>query len=457
VREKLTGACAALSIAALFLAFAGDAIGAYFTPDDLMNVYGAWFRPWETDRPLGAAFYRVLYAAFGLNPLPYRVGCFVLLVLNLGLLYGFCRRLTGSREAAAFACLLGAYHAHLADLYYSTGTVYDLLCYTFYYGAFLYYLNVRGDGNGPAPRQSIGVLALYICALLSKEMAVTLPLMLVLYDLIYLRRPPLEWLRREARIHWPMLAVTAAYIGRKLTAPGGMTWNPAYQPHFTLTTLMAGWKHYLTDLFYGHIALNHFKIALLWVVLLGIALAARNRALVMGWLVMFLGALPVIFIASRGFYAIYLTLPGWYLFFAAALVSLRVKAVRTWKTPIPRPILQAATFLAAAAVLAPLHWARKPAASSWVPDAQASVRGAIESVRRYGQPVPRGASVLFLDDPYPPEDYTLTFVFHLLYRDSTIVVHRVKALPGPPTQSGYDLVFRLEHGELTRVGDRAVR
>src|ERR1035437_7365714 len=113
---------AALVIVGVFLAFAGDGLRAYFTPDEMMNLYGAWFRPLaESDRPVGALFYRALFDAFGLNPLPYRIACFAILSANLTLLYILCLRLSGSREVAALACLLGAYHAHLADLYYSTG------------------------------------------------------------------------------------------------------------------------------------------------------------------------------------------------------------------------------------------------------------------------------------------------------------------------------------------------
>src|SRR5438105_10862432 len=75
---------ATLTIAVLFLIFAGDGLATYFTPDDMMNLYGAWFRPLaEQDRPLGALVYRCVFAGFGLDPLPYRILCFALLSLNL--------------------------------------------------------------------------------------------------------------------------------------------------------------------------------------------------------------------------------------------------------------------------------------------------------------------------------------------------------------------------------------
>jgi hypothetical protein len=73
--------------------------------------------------------YRVLFGLFGLDPFPYRVVCFVLLLANLVLLYIFCKRLAASAEVAALACLLGAYHAHLADFYYASAASFDLLCF----------------------------------------------------------------------------------------------------------------------------------------------------------------------------------------------------------------------------------------------------------------------------------------------------------------------------------------
>ena len=86
----------------------------------------AYFSP--SYRPLGGIFYRPLFAGFGLNPLPFRIACFTLLILNLGLAWWLARLLTHSTEIAALSTLLGAFHPRLVDLYWSTGTIYDILC-----------------------------------------------------------------------------------------------------------------------------------------------------------------------------------------------------------------------------------------------------------------------------------------------------------------------------------------
>jgi hypothetical protein len=97
----------------------------------------------------------------------------------------------------------------LADLYYSTGSVYDLLCFTFYYAAFLSYLRFRAKASPLGWRHILVVLFLYLCALAAKEMAVTLPLFLLLYELLH--QPPRRtwtsvrhWLFEHARTLTPM-------------------------------------------------------------------------------------------------------------------------------------------------------------------------------------------------------------------------------------------------------------
>src|ERR1035437_6379801 len=468
---------AALVIVGVFLAFAGDGLRAYFTPDEMMNLYGAWFRPLaESDRPVGALFYRALFdafglnplpyrparfallsphpalpyllspplfAAFGLNPLPYRLACFAILSANLALLYVLCRKLSSSREVAALACLLGAYHAHLADLYYSTDTVYDLLCFLFYFLALICYAEVCSRAW---PWRTL-VLTMYLVALAAKEMAVMLPVFLALYDLIY--DPPAPnlaatraWTGRELRRLSPFAVVTVGYILLKTVGPGRVTANSDFLPRVSWQVLIDGWKHYAFDLFYGAIAFTGPRVVLLWAVLLAIVLALRKRDLLFALCVILIGILPVVLIPERGFYAVYLTLPGWYLFAAQTLTSTRDRLLPAGTAARP-----AILFLLVAACLVPLHWRQKPRGKAWVAEAHQSVRGVLEPLRQFT--VPRGAKVLVLDDPFPKEDFILTFMFRLTFRDDEIQVRRGKAPFTPPPGEVYDWVFTYIH-----IGDQ---
>jgi hypothetical protein len=152
-------ALGALLIGVYFLALAGPGLGAGFTTDDLVNLsayqnqspaalvkaVALYFSP--SYRPLGGLFfYRPLFAVAGFQPLPYRVLCFLLLVGNLGLLYLAIRSITASSEIAALSTVIGAFHPRMVDLYWNNGTIYDMLCFTFYFGSLAYYVRARRAG-----------------------------------------------------------------------------------------------------------------------------------------------------------------------------------------------------------------------------------------------------------------------------------------------------------------------
>jgi hypothetical protein len=221
--------------------------------------------------------------------------------------------------------------------------------------------------------------------------------------------------------------------------------NPAYHPHFAASALVEAWSHYAFDLFYGAIAFTGWRVVLLWALMLGVALAVRRRALWLAFGIVFIGILPVAFITPRGFFAIYLTLPGWYLFAATALVAARDRVTSG---------RQVTLFAAVAVLLFPLHWHQKPLGDGWCAEAHASVRNVLERIKTVPRPLPPGARVLFLDDPYPSEEWMLTFIFRLNYRDDRIQVDRVRSMgatPDPLALAAYNQVFRLDAAGLTLV------
>ncbi len=73
----------------------------------------------------------------------------------------------------------------MAHLVFLPAFVFDVLCFTFYFAAFTYYLSFRTRGLPLTPMRIVVFLLLYVGALDSKEMAVTLPVMVLLYELIW--------------------------------------------------------------------------------------------------------------------------------------------------------------------------------------------------------------------------------------------------------------------------------
>jgi hypothetical protein len=423
----------------------------------MMNLYQAWSAGplglLHHERPLGQVLYRALFALAGLHPLPFRVAAFALLLANLALLYRFSVRLAGSREAAGLACLLGAYHAHLADLYYSTGAIYDLLCGFFVLWAFTYYVGIRQAGRYPDWRQQAAWLALYLCALGSKEMAVALPFYVLLYEALYWKNLG-QWLRRGAWFWWGSLALTALFAAVKMAGPNALAAHPDYAPHFSAHVFFEGWRHYLNDLFYGYIAFSTFRAAVLFAAMLALALYTRRREMLFAWAMAVAGALPVIFIPQRGFFVVYLALPGWYLYAGSALVwgrdSLLGRLPR-WSAAFGARPEQLALFVVLAAALVPLHQRQKPLGKDWVAANFQAVRSVLEPLDR-GGPLRPGARVLFLADPFDAGDWILTSTFRLHYRDRTLRVDRVKDHPELAANAAqYDRVYVLDDRGLRQV------
>jgi hypothetical protein len=462
-RPQPAGIAAALLVGALFVTFAGDGIRSSFNSDNMRELYVAWSSSaveLAHGRPLGALVLRVMFALFGLNPLPYHLLSFALVLANLGLLYRYSAALSRSREAAALACLVGAYHAHLGDLYYSSSALYDLLCCLFFLLAFTQYVRIRASGRYPTWRENGVLVALYCCALASKEIAVVIPVFVALYECINFsgkkrsRAGVSSWLLHGAGFLWIGALITVAYVAVKTVGEHALTANPGYAPHLSLHAYLAGWQHYLTELFYGAVAFNTPKVVLLWLSMLGFAGLTRRRELLFAWCAIMAGVLPFIFIEPRGFYVMYLTLPGWYLYAGCALTSIRdflMRALPRFARAMDVRPEQLALFLMIAALLIPLHRREKPLGQALLARDQPPIRSVLKRLAGNPGPLRPGAKILFLSDPYDADDFILYFIFALHYRDRQIQVDRAKtqpALADPAAISRYDRVFTLNNSGL---------
>src|SRR5712671_4913308 len=159
----------------VFLRFARVGLHADFTGDDMNNLYQACAKPLvkllgenllfftSGYRPLGSLVYRLLFAASGLNPLPFRIAIYVLLIINLYLLYRVASDIA-TPEIAILTALLFCFNASFVELYYNTGTIFDVLCFTFYFAALSLYIGVRKHDRWLTNRQWIVLMVLYICA-----------------------------------------------------------------------------------------------------------------------------------------------------------------------------------------------------------------------------------------------------------------------------------------------------
>jgi hypothetical protein len=331
--------CVAILIA-YFLYFAFPAVWRGFRNDEMLNIYIYW-RAGELKsllanvtfwtafyRPGGALYYLPLYHFFALNPQPYRIVQISILAGSIPMVFYLARLLSLSRSVAFLAGLALCYHAHLAKLIFVGAFIYDVLCGFFYFAALTYYIHIRKKGLLLRPIQLLGFLALYVCALNCKEMAVTLPVIILIYE--FLKCP--RWADWKALFRWswsvaaPSLIaglLTAIYIYGKTHGSGSLIRLDPYRPKLS-------WHHFITsnakfvgDLLYSQHAITPITLLAVWAVVFIYAFLRRDRTLQLMAFWIVIVPLPIAFIRPiRGDGCLYLLLFGWAMIIAKVAFDL---------------------------------------------------------------------------------------------------------------------------------------
>jgi len=449
-----------LALFAWFVLLVKAGLTCWFDGDDLMNMHYYWVRGWPAllkanlafwssyYRPGGGLFYQSLYALFGFHPLPFRIAVLVLLSVNFALLAVVVWQLTGSRWGVLIALLAVGINPSFAAAYFDTGTVYDVLAYTFFWGGFAWYVHVRRTGRLPGWGSLALVFCLYVAALDAKEISVSLPVAIGLYELVW--HPPAHW-KPAGLWRWIWhegrfaaiggLAGVVYIVGKRYGAESLWKIGP-YHPHYSWAAYFQSLADYLRGLIYKPVAISSRQVGGLLAVMLVLAASTRRRCLLWGVGFIAVAVLPLAFIPTRGGFAYLVPSVGWVVY-ASGLLDWLVETLtdgRVWA----RRAAQALLFAAMLAVLAP--WQR-----TWIGmhahaahDMQWHDRRFIEQIRAL-IPAPRkGARILLLSDAEGRDDYDVYFVIRLYYGDPKLEVQRMHVLNDyhmQPDLPSYDYVL----------------
>lgn len=171
-------------------------------PHSLKTLFTSLFE--GNYHPVTLLSFSLEYALFGLNPFPYHLSNYLLHILNALLVFFLTRGLFQSRATALFCSLIFAVHPLRVEAVAWISERKEVLSTSFYLGALLAYTRWARRGSGRSfPAVSF---ALFLLAVLSKPMAVTLPLALFLVDW-YLAMP---LSRRTLLLKVPYLVAGAA-------------------------------------------------------------------------------------------------------------------------------------------------------------------------------------------------------------------------------------------------------
>ena len=465
----------ALFVVAYYLWFNWEAVRVPFAADDLMNLAAHWRHPWRAVygnfllwhdfyRPMGGWFYVPIFGVFGLNPAPFHWALLSLVLLYVGLVYQLARVLGAGALEAWLAALVMAYHAGLSNLYYETSHIYDVLCGVFYAGALIVYAGARAGGGPLRARQAAAFFALFLCALNSKEMAVTLPVMLVAYEFLYHPRAVRagfgNWLRGPGLVIVCSAILTAVAIyGRVLV---GLRHMNGYAATYSVAQFAAFQRQQFQDLFFGGKSDSWIFVAGTWVLATYLAWRTSRPLLRFCWVLIVVAPLPVEFLTGRGMAVLAIPAIGWMILAAVTALGLaRATAGAVARDPGLRrltPDLRLGVVLALLVVC----WA------AWNRDLyERDVRAAMAEegrptaavIRQFRELNPRVRphdTVVFLNDPF--DDWDMAFIAELWFRDRTVSIRLNKKTPLTAEElARADFLFDWREGRLVPVGHQTGR
>lgn len=428
----------------------------WFRGDLRMLVANVSF--WTAEyRPLAAFYYLPLHHFFGLGPKPYHIARLIILAINGVLIFCLARLLTRSRLAAGATVLLSCYHAKAANLVYWSSFIYDVLCGTFFFAALAFYLAVRRRRPALSGRHTLIFLLLYICALNAKEMAVSLPVLVLFYELITF--PPANWkastlveyCRRQCAPALLAGLFTALYIHGKTTGPNALSNMEAYRPVYTFARFQSSNAHYLSEIFYVELS-NPRTLWLVWGALFYLAWRRYDPILRLAALWVVLTPLPIAFLSGRGAACLYIVIVGW------AIVA-SVLFVRFARVVARQPLLQrippswTVTALSCICVALVFHETRQhhiKEQPGWMITTEDKTWRVIRQLQALHLHPKHGSNIVFLDNPF--NGYELLFIAELLWNDHSVNITLQDYAHHTPEQlAKMDYAFASSHDRIELI------
>ena len=135
-------------------------------------------------RPVATLSYFLIYTIAGLDPFWYHLASLLLHTLNAVLVYWLAKLILKNQLGALIAGLLFASHPALSEAVNCIDFNDDLLAALFFLLSLIFYIRLKAeDVTSNIGGYSLALL-FYFLGLLSKEMAITLPAIILLYDLV---------------------------------------------------------------------------------------------------------------------------------------------------------------------------------------------------------------------------------------------------------------------------------
>ena len=149
-------------------------------------------------RPIATLSYFLIYALFNLSPLAFHLSSLLLHIFNVIGVYLLADLIQRNKTTAMIAALVFACHPVLTEAVNCISYNEDLFATFFYLLALLLYIRAAAKNHrARIPAFSFALISFFL-ALLSKEMAITLPVIILLYDVTLRERPEADGFIHQA-------------------------------------------------------------------------------------------------------------------------------------------------------------------------------------------------------------------------------------------------------------------
>lgn len=194
------------------------------------------------DRPLRTFWFWCMYQIFGMNYTAYYLVILLWHVANTYLVFVWTNQIliickNGENifwKSILVAIIFGIYPKNLMAVYWISGAANDLLCGFFCLLSMLSYLKYMN--NRKSWLSAIFYIGFYVCAMRSKEAAICLPIIILLFELY------VSCIIKKERAKISIFNVISIiymflYLIRIITLPEGVTFEGQYKQDFSISTI----------------------------------------------------------------------------------------------------------------------------------------------------------------------------------------------------------------------------
>lgn len=300
-------------------------------------------------RPLVTISYLIDFYLFKLNPFGYHLTNLLLHLLVVIFIYLFFCLLTKDSDIAFLTSLIFSVHTINSEAVNSIGFREDMLCALFYIIAFYTYINFIE--NKRFSNLIIAMLSLFL-SLFSKEMAISFPLMIIIYD-FYFKKESIK-IKAIIKRYLPLFLVIIIYVLiRFFLMKNPIRYIPAHPEELTAKRLLlipevlcryifllflpvklSAVHTYLISDYKFHITFIPYTIILIGVIVTIIYMRKYNRYLSFGLTFFLITLLPVINIIPIGHLLaerfLYLSNIGFCLFLTSLILLIKNSNIRKY-------------------------------------------------------------------------------------------------------------------------------